>query len=458
MISNVLDRARAASAATPAHRDRFIDFLRVASLLVVVLGHWTMATIIVGDDGGVRGANALAAMPYLQPLTWVLQVMPLFFVAGGFANATVWSRVRRGGGDYAEYLHARLTRLVRPVLVFVAVAYAGLGVARWAGLSPDLVELVGGLLGQPLWFLGVYVVVTAAAPAMWAWHRRQPVVALGALAAAAVTVDLVRLAGATEVGYLNLAFVWLVAAQLGFWYVDGRLQRLSRPVLWAVVTAAVATLVLLTGPGPYAVSMVGLPGEVSNMSPPTVCLLVLTFGQAAAAMLVRRRIVAWLERPRAWAAVVAVGAMAMTIYVWHLAVLVAGFGVLLWLGLSMPEAATPWWWVTRPVWFAGLAAILVVVATWLARWERPAREKRAEAERPAAPRPAATVIAATGAALAAVGLLGFVVSGVAPAPLWSSTLLVVPVDPVQNTILVVAGLLLAKRAAGSAHIARPHVS
>ena len=109
------DRVRAATA---PGRDRFIDAVRAGSLLVVVLGHWLMATVVV-QDGHLTGANALTAIPALQPSTWLLQVMPLFFVAGGFSNITVWRSLRRRGDSYPEYLHGRLVRLLRPTLVFV---------------------------------------------------------------------------------------------------------------------------------------------------------------------------------------------------------------------------------------------------------------------------------------------------------------------------------------------------
>jgi len=44
---------------------------------------------VVVQDGHIIGANALTSIPALQLATWLLQVMPLFFVAGGFSNLTV---------------------------------------------------------------------------------------------------------------------------------------------------------------------------------------------------------------------------------------------------------------------------------------------------------------------------------------------------------------------------------
>ncbi len=165
------------SAATAPDRDRFIDAVRAASLLIVVLGHWLMATVVV-QDGRLAGANALTSVPELQLGTWLLQVMPLFFIAGGFSNITVWRSLRRRGAGYPEYLHGRLVRLLRPTLGFVLFWHLALPAAAALGTSQDRIDIIGLLLGQPLWFLGVYVALTALAPAMASWHA-QPAIRPG---------------------------------------------------------------------------------------------------------------------------------------------------------------------------------------------------------------------------------------------------------------------------------------
>ena len=255
------------SAATAPDRDRFIDAVRAGSLLIVVLGHWLMATVVVQDDH-IAGANALTSIPALQLATWLFQVMALFFIAGGFSNITVWRSLRRRGAGYSEYLQGRLVRLLRPALVFVVFWHLALPAAATLGMSQDRVDVIGLLLGQPLWFLGVYVATTALAPAMASWHAVSPRIALTTLVTGAAVVNWFRLGLGTEsVGYLNLAIVWLFAQQLGFLYADGSLTRLSHRTLWATLSGAFAVLVGLTTWGPYPVSMVGMPGETSNMTP-----------------------------------------------------------------------------------------------------------------------------------------------------------------------------------------------
>ena len=116
MQATATDLARS----TPATRDRYVDFLRIASIIVVVLGHWLMAVVTL-DDGQFHIGNVLGMVPFLWLATWVLQVMPVFFFVGGFANLVTIDGQRRKGMGVPEYLVGRAQRLVRPVAVLFAV-------------------------------------------------------------------------------------------------------------------------------------------------------------------------------------------------------------------------------------------------------------------------------------------------------------------------------------------------
>lgn len=365
-----------------AGRDRLVDAARAGSLAIVVAGHWLMASFSVSPGGRIVGENALSFLPALRPATWVLQVMPLIFMAGGFANRTVWRRTAAAGGGPWDFARSRLVRLWRPAAVFLAAVPVVAVVVLAAGVPTGDALAVAGLLVQPLWFLAVYTGIIVVAPVLLRWHAAAPRTVPAVLASGAVAVDAVRLTGGPAVvTSANLALVWLFAHQLGVWYGDGRFAAVSRRRLWAVLVAALAALVVLTGPGPYPVSMVGLPGELSNMSPPTVCVLVLSIGQGAALLLARPRLLGRLGRPAPWALVRRFGGVAMTVYLWHLLVLVAGFGVLLAVGELPPRPGTAAWWLTRPVWLVALGAALLAVAA-LARLISSATAPRSAARRP----------------------------------------------------------------------------
>ncbi len=361
----------ALAAATPDSRERFIDLLRGLSILVVALGHWLLAVVTVGPDGALAGDNALRDVPVLRGATWLFQVMPLFFLVGGYANAVSWRSARRRGTPYGTWLAGRVQRLLGPTTVFVAVwtvVAAGLAVA---GVAGGALTLGARLVAVPLWFLAVYVVVIAVAPAMLRLHERYGLVVPLALAGAAAVIDALVRAGVPLVGWANFALVWLVPQQLGFAWVDGRLTR-RRATAGVVAALGLGALVVLTTVGPYPVSMVGVPGAAStNNSPPTVALVALTVLQLGLALLVRPAADRWLARPRVWTAVIAVNARAMTLFLWHLTALVLVAVTVVPTGILGDHAAgSTGWWLTRPAWLLVLAVALVPLVALFGRFER----------------------------------------------------------------------------------------
>ncbi len=356
------------AAATPARRDRYVDFLRVASLAVVMLGHWLMAAI-EWHDGRLRAANVLEAAPALQWLTWAFQIMPVFFLVGGFSNTASWTAAQRDAAGYGAWLAGRLTRLVRPVLVFAAVWTAVAVGVRLAGGDPAAMR--AGSIAQPLWFLAVYVAVVAVAPGMVAAHRRWGLAVPGALAAAVVTVDLARWPlGVPVVGWANLALVWLFVHQLGVAWRSGAVASWPRRRLLVLAAAAVGAMVVLTTGGGYPRSMVGGMEARSNTFPPSLALLTLAVWQFGVVLAVRGPVDRWLGRPRAWAAVVRANRVAMTVYLWHLTAMVIVAAVVLPRGwMPQPPAGSAGWWAWRPVWVLALAAALVPLVAMFAEVE-----------------------------------------------------------------------------------------
>ncbi|HVL52293.1 MAG TPA: acyltransferase, partial [Actinomycetota bacterium] len=356
---------------TPPGRDRYVDFLRAFSICVVVLGHWLIAVVYV-RDGEISGVNALHVIPGLWIATWLLQVMPLFFFVGGFANLVSLDSIGRRGGDYAQFIRSRVDRLLRPTAVYLGLWIPiAIGIDLFTGFSDEVQEMAFELLTRPLWFLGVYMIMIGLAPFMLKLHRRHGFAALAALAAGAVIVDVVQLSLEMPiVGALNYFFVWLFAHQLGFFYADGTLLKLGRRYFAAMALGGLAALVLLTTLGPYSSSMVGLVRERSNTNPPTICILVLTIWQVGLAMLLRDRFNRMLARTKTWAKVIALNAMIMTMFLWHQTAVLITVGLLYPLGFPQPEAGTAQWWLVRPLWVASLTMVLALLVLVFGRFER----------------------------------------------------------------------------------------
>ena len=364
------------AAATPDTRNRVVDLYRAVAIGVVVLGHWLMAAVVV-RDGELAMANTLDLVPPLQGLTWVLQVMPLFFLVGGYANATSWRSARAKGDTWATWQRARLRRLMTPVLPLLIAWLAICSVGVAAGVSPDLLRTASQSALVPTWFLAAYVLVVAVAPVTLAlWERYGWWSFVGGMAVAAV-VDLVSIStGSILVGFLNYLFVWASVHQLGYAWRDGAVDGARRRLaLSALGLAAVSALVWV---GPYPVGMVGTGQPVENSYPARVTLLFLGLFQIGLALLAERRLQAWLQRPAAWRATIAVNARIMTLYLWHMTAMLGLVGLSLALGgrgLHL-EPATGAWWATRPVWFAVCGVVTVALIAVFGRLEDPSVDLR----------------------------------------------------------------------------------
>jgi fucose 4-O-acetylase-like acetyltransferase len=435
--------AASLAAATPDARDRWIDFLRAFSIGAVVFGHWLIA-VVVWEDGAIDGFNALERIPGYWPLTWVLQVMPLFFFVGGFSNLVSLRASRRRGEGYAGFLQGRFVRLMRPTVAFLAPAVVVVAVLDALNVADDFVFPVATLITGPLWFLGVYMIVIALTPPMAALHDRfgLAVPLVGILLA--IAVDVLRFGfDLSAVGFANYPIVWLLAHQWGFLYADRRLRPGHGRVLAPLGLAVAALLVAL---GPYPNSMVGLATDAfSNMDPPTLPIVSLTLWEIGLALLLRPPVARWLERRRPWTAIVAVNGVIMTAFLWHLTVLVAAVGILFPLGFPQPEVGTTAWWLWRPVWIAVLLALLAGFVALLGPVERSGLRPR----RPEAPPDAASaLLAVVGAVTTLWGVLGFAIGGLhqvfSPT---GDTLIVLRLNPFQNTVHIAWGVTVMALAA-----------
>ncbi|MFD4315358.1 acyltransferase [Streptomyces sp. NPDC058548] len=418
--------ARELAAATPASRDRYVDLLRVASLAVVVLGHWLMAAVTT--DGQV--GNLLAVVPELQVVTWLFQVMPVFFFVGGFSHALA----HRSRPQYAAFLRARLQRLLRPTMVFVGVWGAAALLLQLSGADGGLTGVALRLVTQPLWFIGIYLAMVAFTPPLLRLHERWGWGAFAVLAGGAVAVDVLRFAADVPfVEFLNFAFVWLAVHQLGFLRADGMIRR---PALLAGAGLVGATA--LVALGPYPLSMVGMPGEkVSNMAPPTLALLCHGLWLVGAVELLRGPGARLVARASVWRAVVAANGIAMTAFLWHLTAMLGVYGAMLGLGAELPAPASGAWWAQVPLRFAAAVLLTGLLVAVFRRFEAPGLPRPGGGPAP---------LAALGVALALFGVLGLSMTGFAGLLTGhSATLIAVPVTAPAAVALILAGWLLVDR-------------
>jgi hypothetical protein len=374
-------RAGGGPALTP-DRDLVIDLARFFCLALVVVAHTMMVSPVLHPDGTVTSYNTLGNEKWFEPVVWVLQVMPLFFVVGGITGLQSWRRLRTRGGNTFDFMQARMLRLLRPAAALLAMMFTGLWAARLGGVDAQVIQLLVSGAGMPLWFLAAYLAAQLNLPLLARLHARGPWLTLAGLTSLVVAVDCLR-GTVPALAYLNMVFLWCAVQQLGFFLADGGPLAPGRPALAGIIVGSNLLLGLLVWLGLYSGNM------LVNLNPPNLTLLLLGFSQAATLQLFRPGLARLGSRVRVQRFIGAAGRRSMTVYLWHLPLLAAMSGVLMLTDFPQPAGGTAAWWWGRPLVLLALIGLLLPVLALFGRLE----------ERPTSPasapsRPAAAVVLA----------------------------------------------------------------
>lgn len=356
-------------------RDYYIDFLRTASLLVVVIWHWIF-TVVVWRQDGPHAGNPIGSVYAMWVLTWLLQVMPVFFFVGGFSHLVTWASVKRSGGGYRKFVSRRLKRLMVPTAVVLGLALViALASAR---LVPEITWINRGLilLVSPMWFLGLYVILVLLTPLAIRLHEAGGEIVPVVMAGCAALVDILRFRYDIKgIELVNMFLVWGLAHQMGFFW--DRLIAAPRRFAWCLTLGGFFALLGLTNMGLYPKSMVGVPGEaISNMAPPTLCIVALTLFQVGVVLLLRDSVNRWIDRPRAQKLLELASSKAMTVYLWHSPGFALAYALLTVAGLSIPQTTDTAWWLQRPLWALAPALTTIPLVLLFSRFENQGRPAR----------------------------------------------------------------------------------
>jgi hypothetical protein len=343
---------------TPSTRNRAIDAYRAAAMCAVALGHWIAADVRM-VDGSLSGGNALDHVRGLHILTWVFQVMPVFFCIGGYSNAASLDAHHRAGKENASWVRARLLRLTTPSVWLAGTWLTVMVAGRLFGFA-SLTDKAVAVAAIPLWFLANYVADTALSPITLRLYRKHGMRFVGVLIALFAVGEAARFPGIHFVPQINIVLGWLLFQMLGFAWKDGHLPSGTRLVKFGIASWSVAGGLVAFGPWPLA--MVSVPGaRFANTWPPSLALMFYGFGLCSFAIAAAPRISAVLTRnAKAWKLVVVANTMTMTSYLWHFTALSIAAVILSRFNL-LPTAAVgsgAWWLQKLPV----MATALVILA------------------------------------------------------------------------------------------------
>lgn len=201
--------------------------------------------------------------------------MPVFFAAGGWANATAT----------VSSSAARVRALVGLAAVVVGGWTAAVVIATVVAGDPGVVGDGARIATQPLWFLAAYLPFAVTGRRLARVASAHIVLAVGASLAFLAVCDLARFAwGAPDwVGWPGFLAAWGVPWLIGGWWrarhVEGTLAETR--VGLTLCLAAVAGCIVLVATAGYSAGLIdAAPGARSNTNPPTLYTAMAGLAQA----------------------------------------------------------------------------------------------------------------------------------------------------------------------------------
>ena len=110
---------------------------------------------------------------------------------------------------------------------------------------------------------------------------------------------------------------------------------------------------------------------LTNLNPPTLPLVLIGLGQACLLRLLKPVLAAIMRARAAQAAVYFFGSRLMTIYLWHLPVIIVLSGLAILIPGASPEPASAAWWWTRIPAYLLVLGVVFLLSLAIGRWEHP---------------------------------------------------------------------------------------
>ena len=363
----VWNKAKEMADKTPEDRNRYVDFLRALSIGAVVLGHWILAAPSF-QAGSPQMEHLLDIQPWSRWLTWIFQVMPVFFFVGGFSNGVSWDGAQKKGQAYAQWLDARFRRLLGPTIPLV-VLWTVLGVIGFnLGVHNEMIRIGSQVSLVPVWFLAIYFCIVMLVPLSRAIWLRYGFISVVVPILLAVLNDWLFFNSQLQwISWLNYFFIWGAVHQLGYAWQEGRMASGIATFIFGLF--GLIMLILLTQIGPYPLSLVGVPSqELSNTTPPKLPLIALAMAQIGFLLSIEKPMKQWLAKGRVWISTVLINGLIMPLFLWHSTIMMLIIGALFWLApnLLIGEPGSTQWWSLRPVWvFVYFSVMLVFLPIFL---------------------------------------------------------------------------------------------
>ena len=313
-------------ASTSISRERFIDFTKIIGLLFLIINSFTLLRL--QDSGGeLFVENLSASSQSLMVVTWFTTGMSLFFFSMGFNNLIAWySNVGRDGSQW-NYLVDRINTLLGPVIVWIFSSTVVLNILSRSDNFPNyLTTSEDGIMPSiefilwPLWLVSIYLVMVLFAPFTIYLHKKYPYATVLFLITLTILIDNIDFS--INLSYLklfNYLFFWIVVHQIGYFFADGKIQKLNLNVFIYVTVFSYGYLFYQMSISESYLSLASYRlTSLNNEDPPTTIYLIASIGLICLFLSAKNIIEKILSNQKMWFIISHIHSNIYTIFLWHI--------------------------------------------------------------------------------------------------------------------------------------------
>jgi len=310
---------------TSNSRVRFIDFVKVSGLLLIIF-NTNYFLNFEKSSGEFIIYNRTVLDGSLTPVTWLTAGMALFFFSTGFTNKIAWySNVGRDGSQW-KFLTDRVDGLMGSVLVWIFFITVSLNVAtriiyfpKYITNQQDGILTVTEFIMWPLWLVSIYLVVVLFCPLTIYLHKKNPYLTLSFLISSLILIDNIEFnLSLSYIKLFNYLIFWLTIHQLGYFLADGKIFALRKSLFAGITFFSYSYLAYMhtTTEQYLSVSNYRLL-SFSNEDPPTTVYLISSIGLISLFLLFRNQVEIFLNKSIIWSIFSTIHANIYTLFLWH---------------------------------------------------------------------------------------------------------------------------------------------
>ena len=324
---------------TSISRERFIDFTKIIGLIFLIINSFTLLRF--QESGGELFVENLSVdSQSLMVVTWFTAGMSLFFFCMGFNNLIAWySNVGRDGSQW-NYLVDRINTLLGPVIVWIFSSTIVLNILSRSENFPNyLTTSEDGIMPSfefilwPLWLVSIYLVMVIFAPFTIYLHKKYPYATVLSLITMTILIDNIEFSlNLSYIKLFNYLFFWIVIHQIGYFFADGKIQKINLNVFRYITIFTYGYLFYQMSMSNSYLSLASYRlTSINNEDPPTTTYLIASIGLICFFLSFKNIIEKILINPKLWLIISHVHSNIYTVYLWHLFV----FFIIYFYGLNI---------------------------------------------------------------------------------------------------------------------------